>query len=432
MKPTLNKKTAGHWDKIENCREEWRKFDSITKFARGASGAYEAVKRNHWLEEMRKDFPEAMKSSGYWTLERCRKIWREFPTITDFAKNNRGVYSAIQRNGWLGEMRQDFPDALKPHGYWTLERCREAWRSCSSITEFSDKFSGAYDQVVSNQWLGEMRQDFPDALKPHGYWTLERCREAWRSCSSITEFSQKYGAAYVATCQNGWREKMREDFPEARIYGYWTLEKCREVWRSCSSISDFALNHSSPYNTARKNGWLEELRSDFPFAQKPSGYWTLEKCREVWRSCSSIFEFRTKHVDAYAQCRVKGWIQLMREDLPISTSATSNDIVYIWRTNLQVEQKSIYKIGITSKRKGRSRIETVAKKHSTEATILRLDECCNARAIESAILKIVDSVSFLKGDGATEMFSASTQEIVVILDLFDELVFQQQAAIKSH
>jgi hypothetical protein len=220
--------------------------------------------------------PKQRKPDGYWTLARCRKVWKSCKSITEFARTHGGAYDWLHKNGLLGEIRKDLKRVYK-QPYWTLERCQVAWKSCSSITELVTKYKSAYCAVSRKGWIDIMREDFPSARVPNGYWTLERCRKVWKSCKTITEFARTHSAAYSAVQENGWLNEMRRDFPDSqKPHGYWTLERCRNAWQSCSSIQEFASSHSAAYSAVKQNGWHKAMRAFLPSARVPDGYWTLK------------------------------------------------------------------------------------------------------------------------------------------------------------
>ena len=424
MKSTHKRKPDGYWT-LARCRKTWRSCSSITEFARKHSGAYDWLRERGLLGEIRKDLGVVYKQP-YWTLDRCRKAWRSCSSISEFVSKYKSAYSAVSRKGWRDEMRKDFPEA-KRFGYWTLDRCKKSWRKCNTITEFIEKSSAAYTAVQRHGWLNEMRSDFPDAQNQAGYWTLEACRKAWSSCSTISEFVAKNGAAYSAIKKNGWLKEMRKCLESKRVpIGYWTLKRCKELWGTCESIADFMKKHPASYSAVCRKGWIVKMRKDFPDARVPNGYWTLPKCRKAWRSCSTITEFVEKFSAAYTVCKRSGWLDKMRRELPPDYRYTSNDIVYLWKSGLVQNKRPIYKIGVTSKRRGRKRIELVSKKHGTTHTILRYEECVDAIAIENAVLDVATPVNWIEGDGVSEMFVASVEELNRILDLLDSLVLQQR------
>ena len=424
MTNKTGRKPDGYWT-IERCRKVWRSCSTITEFSRKHSGAYNWVYRRGLLGEIRKDLSIKYKQP-YWTLDRCRKAWRSCSSISEFSSKYNSAYCSVSRKGWIPLMRKDFPNARAPIDHWTLDRCRKVWRGCGTIAEFRKMHSGAYTAVHRKGWLNTMREDFPDAQKPHGYWTLERCKKAWSSYSSIKEFASKEASTYAAVKKNGWLKEMRESLESKKApNGHWTLKRCKEIWLSCESITDFMTKYPSTYSAVCKNGWIARMRKDFPDALAPKGYWTLAKCRRAWRSCSSITEFVEKFGAAYSSCKRRGWLDAMRSELPPDYRYTSNDIVYLWKTGLLQNGKPVYKIGVTSKRRGKKRIEYVAKKHGTTHTVLRYEQCADAIAIENAVLDIATPVNCIDGDGASEMFFATGEELNLILNLFDSLVLQQ-------
>ena len=41
--------------------------------------------------------------------------------------------------------------------------------------------------------------------------------------------------------------------------GYWTYERCKEVAKNCKRRTDFNRLNGSAYETARRNGWLDDF-----------------------------------------------------------------------------------------------------------------------------------------------------------------------------
>jgi hypothetical protein len=419
----------GHWASLENCRTAWMQCSSIAEFCEKHTAAYKSVRLNGWIQELRNAFPDAKKPEGYWdSISNCREAWVKYSSISEFAKGNRPAYRAVLENGWLIEMRADFPDAQKARGHWSLDRCREVWRKCSSISDFEKKYPSAYSAVLSRKWTNEMRKDFPLARK-RNYWTLEKCRSACESCVSMADFRKKFPSAYGIMWEKGWLDEVKGLFPETvKPPGHWdNLENCRDAWLRCSTITQFVKSYGSAFNAVRRNGWRMELQNDFPNARKHRGYWTLDRCREAWRKCSSIEEFRRRFGTANTSVYSNGWIEELHKDLQPTISPTDNNIVYLWKTGMTFHGRPVYKTGITSLRCGHQRIQDVADAHRTTSTILRYVECNDAMAIEKEILSIVNLIDGLPyKDGITEMFTVeSVEELNDLIDIFDRLVFEQ-------
>ena len=60
----------------------------------------------------------------------------------------------------------------------------------------------------------------------------------------------------------------------------WSKERCAEEASKYISRSEFEKNCGSAVNSARDNGWLDEICSHMTRLHKPNNYWTKEKCAE--------------------------------------------------------------------------------------------------------------------------------------------------------
>ena len=86
----------------------------------------------------------------------------------------------------------------------------------------------------------------------------------------------------------------------------WDYCKCKEEASKYHKIADFKVNSGSAYNSARRNGWLEEF---FPNKKKRNGYWTKERAFEEARKYKTSFDFQTKSKTAYLTVCKNGWLK---------------------------------------------------------------------------------------------------------------------------
>lgn len=61
---------------------------------------------------------------------------------------------------------------------------------------------------------------------------------------------------------------------------YWSFEMCKEEALKYNSRSKFKKESNACYIATRRNGWLIECCQHMGYLNKPSGYWTLERCKE--------------------------------------------------------------------------------------------------------------------------------------------------------
>ena len=58
-------KPVGHWNNIENCKEESLKYKTRNDFKKGNGGAYKACRRNGWMDEVCSHMKSRKKTLTY-------------------------------------------------------------------------------------------------------------------------------------------------------------------------------------------------------------------------------------------------------------------------------------------------------------------------------------------------------------------------------
>ena len=61
-KPKKKRKPIGYWTK-ERCKEETLKYNTRSEFQKGSESAYQAARKNGWLDDICKHMPRKTKSS---------------------------------------------------------------------------------------------------------------------------------------------------------------------------------------------------------------------------------------------------------------------------------------------------------------------------------------------------------------------------------
>ncbi len=132
------------------------------------------------------------------------------------------------------------------------------------------------------------------------YWTLERVREEAKKYSKPSEFKSKSGGAYSAARRNGWLDEVRSHMNYTPP-GYWNFDKCLEVAKTCKTRSEFqyGVGNKSAYGAAQKNGWLKDMYQHIEEVRKPRGYWTLDKVKAEAKKYSSRVDFENSSATAY-------------------------------------------------------------------------------------------------------------------------------------
>ena len=93
---------------------------------------------------------------------------------------------------------------IKPHGYWTKEKCQEEAFKYQTRTEFRDNSASAYRIAIKKNWLNDICDHMSSNWKPAGYWTKSRCHQEALKYSTRNEFNTKSKNAYSASLRKKW------------------------------------------------------------------------------------------------------------------------------------------------------------------------------------------------------------------------------------
>ncbi|HSG30473.1 MAG TPA: hypothetical protein VLB82_02900, partial [Thermodesulfobacteriota bacterium] len=233
------------------------------------------------------------KPAGYWTKERCKKAALECKHKGEFSKTYSSAYGSALRNGWMNDICSHMKEAIKPKGYWTKERCKEAALRCEIKKVFKKKYRGAYEVSLKNDWLDEV-------IKPSIFWTKDKCRKTAILCKLRSEFNKKYPGAYNASRKNKWLDEVcsHMNTKKRKQLGYWTKEKCKKAALECKHKGEFNNTYPRAYTISRKNKWLDELCIHMN-RPKSKIIWTKERCYKLALLCKTRTEFQKEYPGAY-------------------------------------------------------------------------------------------------------------------------------------
>lgn len=94
-----NLNSSSKWTK-KNCQIEASKYSSRGEFKLKSPLAYNACRRNGWLDELCNHMKYI---KNYWSKEDCKIEASKYKLRDHFKSGNSGAYGAAYRNGWLDE-----------------------------------------------------------------------------------------------------------------------------------------------------------------------------------------------------------------------------------------------------------------------------------------------------------------------------------------
>lgn len=151
-------------------QKEWSKYSSFEEWKNNNPDGYYSARKLCIINDMCKHFGWDMKvkPNGYWTLDRCREIAKNYKSRKEWAhskeKGAGSSYVAARKNGWLDECCKHMIPTRKPMGFWKIkENCRVESLKYGSKIEWLNTpgAKGGYDSAYHNGWLDEF---FPESI----------------------------------------------------------------------------------------------------------------------------------------------------------------------------------------------------------------------------------------------------------------------------
>lgn len=142
------------------------------------------------------------------------------------------------------------------------------------------------------------------STRPPGFWTLEKCAEVARKYETKKEFSRANRSAYTTAHRNGWLDQICEHMtPLRKPDNYWTKERCIKAAKKFKTRHEFQKGDISPYITAHREGWLDEVCAHMTLVKRPKDHWTLPMLREEAAKYQTRNAFALGSTSAYMAAR---------------------------------------------------------------------------------------------------------------------------------
>lgn len=256
-----------------------------------------------------------------WTKETVFEESKKYSSRSEFKKKKSGAFRIAYMNGWLDEMIWLVRPTAKPIK-WTKEAVFEESRKYFIVTEFMNNAVTAYTIAKNNNWLTEMDWLAPSKRKPSGYWKIkENVINESKNYKSVTEFQRKNSRAFDSAKLNGWLDEM--DWlakTNRKPVGYWKEKNnVFEESKKYNNRSDFCEGCYLAYITAKNNGWLNEMTWLKKTRNSPKGYWEdKEKVLKEARKYKYKSEFRHKAPSAYKSALLHHWLGEMEFETKVS------------------------------------------------------------------------------------------------------------------
>lgn len=289
------------WDYV-SCKNEALKYTSKSDFFINSGSAYNYSKRNGLFDEITTHMINKKKPKNYWTFDRCKEEAIKYTTKIDFRNKSNVAYQTAKNKKFLDVIcvhmiplgnynkkfiySYEFPNNYVYVGltYNTIKR---------NMEHMTDVNSPVYKHMINTNQQPIKKQlnlepvNAIDAKQLENYWINQYRSEGWNILNKMK------GGALGGN----------------KIY--WTFDRCKEEALKYNTRYEFQKKSGSAYNVALKNKWLVIICSHMIKTQKPTGYWTFDRCKKEASKYSTRYEFQKKSISAYSAASKKKWLNLI-------------------------------------------------------------------------------------------------------------------------
>lgn len=245
-----------------------------------------------------------------WTKEACAKEALLYQTRSDFMRKSKSAYTIAHRKGFLNEICIHMIPGRVTLRKWTKESCSKIAAKFDNRSAFQCAYSGAYRSARQNGWLNEITKHMKPKQKARGYWTLERCMEVAKKCTTKKEFRKRFPAAISAAEKKGFMKKICGHMTEERKPpGYWTKDRVKKEALKFKIRGDFRDGSATAYGIAVNDGYLDEICGHMDIGNRPPGYWTKDRCHQEAKKYHTRIEFRKNAPGAYKASFRNSWLE---------------------------------------------------------------------------------------------------------------------------
>lgn len=88
---------------------------------------------------------------------------------------------------------------------------------------------------------------------------------------------------------------------------YWTKDKCLETAKQFTSRFDFKMHSKGAYDSARKNGWLNECYTHMKQLRRPWTSWTKDECINSAKKYHNSTAWKNNDYGAWYSAKRNNW-----------------------------------------------------------------------------------------------------------------------------
>ena len=153
-------------------------------------------------------------------------------------------------------------------------------------------------------------------------WTKQNCFDEALKYFNRNDFFYASPRAYEVLRKNGWLDiacnHMKKPYEDTFK---WNKEKCKALALKYQYRLEFQNGDKKAYESAKHNGWLDDICQHMEFKKLPSGYWNnIENCQIRALKYQTKTEFFKYSPHVYTISRKNGWLDdICQHMIPIGS-----------------------------------------------------------------------------------------------------------------
>lgn len=302
-------KPIGKWT-FEMCLNNALQYSTKPDWRKNEPNAYATAYRKNWIEKCTAHMVQLQKPSGYWTKERCVESAKSYAVRSKWQRENYAAYDAARKNGWLNECCAHMSYINRPSSFYTLQNCHESAKKYKTRREWeTSEDRKFYKAARTNGWMDACCGHMVSPQATRGYWTKKRCMESAKTFDTRTKWQRGATSAYAIALRKGWLDECCAHMTSVqKPHGYWNKDRCMESASHFTAIKDWQKENATAYQAAMKKGWLSDCTQHMELLKKPNGYWTLEMCMSIAKKYSAVKDWIANESASYNYANKKKWL----------------------------------------------------------------------------------------------------------------------------
>jgi len=229
----------------EKCFEIAKKYQSQLEFRRKQNGAFNAARKNNWLDDY-----VWHKRAFRWTEKTLLEEAKKYKTRSDFARGMPGAYEYALRYSLLDKCTW-FDETKKPNGHWGYDTCYKEAQKYKTQADYRKNSLGAYKVSARNNWI----KDYTWFEVPTSKWTYEVCKAEASKYDCRRGLYKGCRGAYRKSLEQGWLD----EFYPVRIRRILDYDTCKELASKYKNAKELLANDRNLYEKLRTSGWLNDF-----------------------------------------------------------------------------------------------------------------------------------------------------------------------------